>query len=94
MVLKQKLAVFTIQLELFEKKYIDLLDTDMSVIPQPILQHHPTRQSIIVRNWVRPIIRFIRKEQNFLSPSHSSLYLVRPQQQKRTKRPLNIVPVI
>ena len=28
----------------------DLLDTEMSVIPHPMLQHHPTRHKIIVAN--------------------------------------------
>ena len=37
---------------------------------------------------------FITKEQNLESPSHSSSYLVRPQQQQHTNTPLRIVPEI
>ena len=72
--------------------YHHLLDTEISVIPQPILQHHPTKHKIIVANWLSPIKQFITKEQNFVSPSHTSSYLVRPQQQQSTNNPLIIVP--
>ena len=61
-------------------------------MPHPILQHHPTRHKIIVANWLRPMIEFITKAQNLESPSQSSLYLVRPQQQQHTNKPLIIVP--
>ena len=72
--------------------YHHLLDTEISVIPQPILQHHPTKHRIIVAKWLSPIKQFITKEQNFVSPSHTSSYLVRPQQQQSTNNPLIIVP--
>ena len=35
---------------------------------------------------------FMTNEQNLESPSHSSSYRVRPQQQQQTKIPLKIVP--
>ena len=53
---------------------LDLLDTEINVIPQPILQHHPTRHKIIVANWLNPMIKFMKNAQNRESPLHSSLW--------------------
>ena len=80
------------QKEKLEPNLSNLLETEMRVMPHPILQHHPTRHKIIVANWLRPMIEFITKAQNLESPSQSSLYLVRPQQQQHTNKPLIIVP--
>ena len=75
----------------------NLLEIVSMVIPQPMLQHQPTKKRMTVLAWPTPIAMLIRNAMQRLSPLSIAENLVCarcPQQQHMTKNPLKIVPEI